>query len=62
MIEIRIRMKGLSEAKDLCEAAALLFGLVVREAGFDVDLSMRSTGEDGDQKLLVPEFMSKRGE
>ena len=62
MVEIRIRIKGQPEAQELYEAAAVLLGLVIREAGAEADITMRSTGDIGEQELSVPEFMSKRGE
>lgn len=61
MVEIRIRIKGRPEAKELYEAAAVLLGLVIREAGEEADITMRTTGNIVEQELLVPEFMSKRG-
>lgn len=61
MVEIRIRIKGRPEAKELYEAAAVLLGLVIREAGEEADITMRTTGDIVEQELLVPEFMSKRG-
>lgn len=61
MVEIRIRIKEKTESKEIYEAAAILFGLVLREAGAKADISLRSMTETEGQELLVPEFMSKRG-
>ncbi len=61
MTEIRIRIKGKPESEEVYEAAALLFGLVLREAGAEADISLRSMTETEGKELIVPEFMSKRG-
>ncbi len=61
MVEIRIRIKGQPETEELCEAAVILLGLVLKETGAEADISLRSITETEGQELLVPEFMSKRG-
>lgn len=61
MVEIRIRIKERPETEELCEATVILLGLVLKEAGAEADISLRSITETEGQELLVPEFMSKRG-
>lgn len=61
MIEIRIRIKGQTETEELCEAAVMLFGLILKEAEAEADISLRSMTETEGRELIVPEFMSKRG-
>ncbi len=61
MIEIRIRIKGQTETEELCEAAVMLFGLILKETEAEADISLRSMTETEGRELIVPEFMSKRG-